>query len=125
VIASCTCGEELHRIAISDREWGWVDSKGAYSHRRYPFNPYQRLNELASTDKKDHQYGRRIEEYSRLLVDLEFGGMFHMHKPVSYPPELRADQPDHCGWPAYLAPHGWECRVCQLRLDTVQVQEVD
>jgi hypothetical protein len=121
---TCRCGAVLHRVAVSDREWGWEDATGAATHQRHPFNAYERLNELATTDKKHPQYTRRIEEYSRLLVDVDFGGTFQMHRPVFQPPEPRADQPDHCGGPAYLAPHGWECRQCQIPLDSVPVPPI-
>jgi hypothetical protein len=113
----CQCGQELHRIAVSEREWSWADATGNQTHSRYPFNPYERLNDLAATSPKDPSSGRRLEEYSRLVVDLDFGGWFQTHRPISEPPYSGPPAPpDHCNEPPYLAPHGWECRKCQQHL---------
>lgn len=113
VCAAKCCGRELHRIRVSDTEWGWADADGGATHSRYPFNPYERLNDLAAVSPKSPQYVRSMAEYSRLVVDVDMGGWYQMHIPSRQAPEPRADQPDHCNWPAYLAPKGWQCRVCK------------
>jgi hypothetical protein len=100
-------------------EWGWVDEDGKHMHERYSFDPYERLNKLAAISNKDARYAAAMQEYSRLKVDLDFGGWLQMHVPSAIQPEPRADQPDHCGQPAYLAPAGWQCRECKAWLDTL------
>lgn len=108
------CAAPLHYTADgSGREWVWLDDDGRASHERYPFNPYERLNELAAAKTP-----RAIEEYSRLLVDLDFGGMFAMHRPVDNGPWRPSDPApaDHCGQPPYYSPTGWECRKCKTAL---------
>lgn len=113
----CRCGQVLHQIAVSPREWSWAGPDGSQMHSRYPFNPYEKLNTLSAVKPSDPHYRAYIEAYSRLLVDLDFGGWFQMHRPLSFPPYTGPPAPpDHCGEPPYLAPHGWECRKCQVHL---------
>lgn len=113
ICAAPYCGKALHTVPVSPVEWGWADDEGRHMHARYPFDPNERLNELAAISNSDSRYAAAMEEYSRLKVDLEMGGWYQMHIPHDIAPDPREDQPDHCGQPAYLAPAGWQCRECK------------
>lgn len=55
-------------------------------------------------------------EYSALKVRLETGGTFHVHQPDGPGPVHDGPVPEHCGWPGWLHPSGWQCRQCGAAL---------
>jgi hypothetical protein len=59
---------------------------------------------------------RLMAEYSALKVRLDFGGTFHEHYPREWPAWDGPPAPEHCGWPAWLRPSGWQCRQCGAAL---------
>lgn len=112
----CTvCDARLHYQGTTNNEWQWVDDNNRAHHDRFPFEPYQRMNELAALMKTNPAAG---EQYARLVVDVDMGGTFALHKPEHNGP-WRPSGPtpaDHCGEPPYYSPTGWECRSCKTAL---------
>lgn len=100
-----TCGAPLHRVALNSREWGWADETGSMFGDRFPFNAYEELNRLAKIPE-------RAADYALLKVLVDLGGTFHQHDPGSTRPAHVGPVPEHCDYPAYLSPSGWECRRC-------------
>lgn len=105
-----TCGARLHRIAVNEREWGWADERGSTFGDRYPLEPYAELNRLSKIPA-------RLGDYARLKAEVDLGGIFHQHNPGHTAGRLwEGTVPEHCDYPAYLSPSGWECRKCQIQL---------
>ena len=104
------CGAVLTQVPYGDTdEWMWVDPSGSAFGDRYLFNPYEEMERLKAVGQ--------IGLYHSLRVEVDLGGTFHQHRPAVYPVTVYLDRPDdHCGWPAYLAPRGWICRVCKTEL---------
>lgn len=104
------CGAELTRVPYGDTDdWAWADASGSLTGDRYPFDPYRMLDRLKTAG--------RLGAYHALKVEMDLSGSFHMHHPLVYPVTVHDRRPgDHCGWPAYLAPRGWICRVCKTEL---------
>lgn len=124
------CPAVLHRVAIPELdEWGWADEQG----QRFGDDPdlahcgpdpWAYLNELGERcirgkGKKAVLDLAAAREYSMLKVRLETGGTFHEHypKPGAEPAWDGPPVPEHCGWPGWLRPSGWQCRQCGAALD--------
>lgn len=124
------CPAQLHQAA-NERldEWVWLDEAGSPvgDDPDLPPDPYGHLADLAGMCERAHRQSRRgaeptwlyhaaVREYSSLKVRLEFGGTFHTHRPLHLPPPYPGPVPEHCGWPAWLRPSGWQCRQCHIKI---------
>lgn len=105
-----TCGALVERVPAGD-EWVWVDDRG--SSAGHDPEPLAALNWAA--DNFDAPLA--AETYSLLMCRLTLGmlGSLHEHSAQSTP--YMGEVPECCGWPAYLSPQGWICRVCRVEID--------
>ena len=127
------CPAQLH-LAADTRldEWVWHDESGSIlgDDPDLPPDPYGRLahlGEIQMAAHKQHKPGKSdltwvfwaaAREYSALKVRLDFGGTWHTHYPREHGPALHDGLvPEHCGWPMWLRPSGWQCRQCADRLE--------
>lgn len=109
------CKAPLTQVPYADTdEWAWADASGSITGDRYLFNPYEELEAL--------KFAGQLGAYHALKVELDLAGSFHMHRPLVYPVAIYPDRPDdHCGWPSYLSPRGWLCRVCKAELTPKEI----
>jgi hypothetical protein len=128
-MAGVTCPAVLHRVAIPELdEWGCADDAGSRFGDDPDLahcgpDPWAYLNELGERcirgeGKKAVLDLAAAREYSALKVRLETGGTFHQHypKPGAEPAWDGPPVPEHCGWPGWLRPSGWQCRQCGAAL---------
>lgn len=139
-VTCALCGEPLHRIADNRLdEFIWVGRDGKpygndsdlarlFDPARNPLgvsDPYDALSKMADrlnrADKarrtcRTRLYWQIAREYSALKVRLEMAGTFHQHWTSETPP-YTGEVPEHCGWPMWLRPSGWQCRQCKERKD--------
>ena len=137
VITCRHCPAELHLAADTQQdEWVWHDVHGRMtgSDPGLPADPYgyiADLGEAIMAAHKAHRPGKAEftgvfwaagREYSMLKVRLETGGTWHTHSPREHGPALhQGPVPEHCGWPMWLRPSGWQCRQCRARAPLAHV----
>ena len=126
-VACRFCKAPLHRAAdlVTD-EFVWVDEHGHQTGddpdvadlKPDPYACLAALGERCVTgkDRKTALDLAAAREYSALKVRLETGGSFHVHQPDSPGPVHDGPVPEHCGWPGWLRPSGWQCRQCGASL---------
>jgi hypothetical protein len=121
------CLAVLHRVAIPELdEWGWAGEDGQRSGTdpdvaHLQPDPHAYLAALggrciAGKGKDRRTDLRAAGEYSMLKVRLEMGGTFHEHYPREQLAYDGPPAPEHCGWPGWLRPSGWQCRQCGAAL---------
>lgn len=131
------CGVPVWRTGGADNEWYWTDLDGSsvgldHIWLELGVEPYQRLAKLSreivsyhglrdsqKTPEQDRVINARFIEYSLLGNRIAFGGgPSHVHRvaaEVGNTP-LGGQTPEHCGFPAYRRPSGWQCRECRADL---------
>jgi hypothetical protein len=121
------CPALLHRVAIPELdEWGWADEQGSRFGQDPDVamlkpDPYAYLAALGGRCVTGKGKGRLVDhqaaaEYTMLKVRLEMSGTLHEHYPREQPAYEGPPAPEHCGWPAWLRPSGWQCRQCGAAL---------
>jgi hypothetical protein len=114
------CPARLVRVADPRTDtWLWADESGSctgtdgdLAHIPDPHGHLADLDRMARAG--DMRAGR---EYAALSIRLTTG-YHHEHYPADLAglPPHEGPVPEHCGWPAWLRPSGWQCRRCGERL---------
>jgi hypothetical protein len=127
------CAVPLVRVAdLTADEYAWANAGGHQTGTDPDVahllpDPYGRLAILASElgraqavrtkrASRTWLYWARAREYGALKVRLEMGGTFHVHQPDGPGPVHEGPVPEHCNWPGWLRPSGWQCRRCGAAL---------
>jgi hypothetical protein len=118
------CPAVLVRAAdLVQDDWVWVHGAGSRTGRdpdlAYIPGPYGHLGDLGVRALAGDM--RAAQEYSALKARLDAScGYEHEHWPdprqVTRYDDSDEPMPEHCGWPAWRRPSGWQCRHCQARL---------
>jgi hypothetical protein len=128
------CGDLVHMVAAENNEWMWAGRDEKITglmpiFRHLDVHPYERLKQLGDeitaffklpkgkqTPELWAAQNRAFAEYNPLKVRLDMGGTFHTHTVIgsTLPVEVADARKaiEHCDYPAYRRPLGWECRVC-------------
>lgn len=126
------CEDPCHMIALPDDTWGWAGRDGKITATDLRFRnlpggtPYARLKELSDkiqayfklpkskqTPQMAAEQDAWFREYSSLKTASEMGLSFHVHHVLApKPAQERPSTVEHCDYPAWRRPSGWQCRKC-------------
>lgn len=128
------CEVPVHMVAAANNEWMWAGRDDQLMGPGKEFahldvHPYERLKQLSEqiqaffklpkgkqTLELQVAQHRAFAEYGPLKTRLELAMSIHTHTVIgsSLPADVANARKkiEHCDYPAYRRPQGWECRVC-------------